>query len=68
VPFDTLKFTITEVESALFDLDDGKGPRDDGVPPFVLKNYACAYAVPLLMIFNRSLATSLFLIRGNFHL
>jgi hypothetical protein len=60
VRFGFLQFTITEVKIALFDLNDGKSLGLDGVPPLVLKSYACAFAVPLSMIFNRSLATSVF--------
>jgi hypothetical protein len=49
VPFGSFQFTITEVESALLDLDD-----PNSVPPFVLKSCACAFDVPFSRIFNRS--------------
>jgi hypothetical protein len=53
VPFGSFQFTITEVESALLDLDD-----PNSVPPFVLNSCACAFDVPFSRIFNRSLTTS----------
>jgi hypothetical protein len=52
VPFGSLQFTITEVESVLLDLDDAKGPGPDGVPSLVvLKSFVCAFAVPSYLLF-----------------
>jgi hypothetical protein len=42
------------------DLDSNKGPGPDGVPPLILKNCASAFALPLCLLFNRSLASCVF--------
>jgi hypothetical protein len=59
-PFGSLQFTVLEVENTLLELDDTKGPGPDGVPPLILKNFASGFALPLCMLFNRSLATCIF--------
>jgi hypothetical protein len=57
--FGLLQFTVLEVLNALLDLDSNKGPGLDGVgvPPLILKNCASAFALPLCLLFNRSLAS-----------
>jgi hypothetical protein len=57
-PFGALQFTPDEVESVLQDLDVNKGSGPDGIPPIILKNCASAFAKPLSLLFNRSMATS----------
>jgi hypothetical protein len=59
-PFGSLQFTVLEVLNALLDLDTNKGPGPDGVPPFILKSCASAFALPLCRLFNRSLASCIF--------
>jgi hypothetical protein len=59
-PFDALQFTSAEVESVLQDLDVNKGSGPDGIPPIILKNCASAFGRPLSLLFNRSLAMSVF--------
>jgi hypothetical protein len=59
-PFDVLQFTADEVESVLQDLDVNKGSSPDGIQPIILKNCASAIAKPLSLLFNRSMATSVF--------
>jgi hypothetical protein len=59
-PFGALQFTSDEVESILQDLDVNKGSGLDGIPPFILKNCAPAFAKPLSLLFNSSIATSVF--------
>jgi hypothetical protein len=44
----------------LQDLDVNKGSGSDGIPPIILKNCASAFAKPLSLLFNRSMATSVF--------
>jgi hypothetical protein len=58
--FGSLKFNSVEVESVLYHLDVKKGSGSDGIPPIILKNCASAFAKPLSLLFNRSLATSVF--------
>jgi hypothetical protein len=64
-PFDALQFTSDEVESVLQDMDVNKGSGPDGIPPIILKN--SAFAKPLSLLFNRSMATSVFSTGGRFH-
>jgi hypothetical protein len=60
-PFGALQFTSDEVEySVLQDLDVNKDSGPDGIPPIILKNCASAFAKPLSLLFNRSMATSVF--------
>jgi Reverse transcriptase (RNA-dependent DNA polymerase)/Endonuclease-reverse transcriptase len=59
-PFGALQFTVDEVLSVLQDLDVNKGAGPDGIPPLILKNCASAFAVPLSLLFNRSLSTCVF--------
>jgi hypothetical protein len=59
-PFGSLQFTVLEVLNALLDLDTNKGPDPDGVPPLILKSCASAFALPLCLLFNRSLASCVF--------
>ncbi|KAJ0180561.1 hypothetical protein K1T71_003965 [Dendrolimus kikuchii] len=47
----TKKQIVTELKA----LDITKGPGPDGLPPFFLKNTAETVAVPLLILYNRSL-------------
>jgi hypothetical protein len=61
--FGTLQFTSDEVESVLQDLNVNKGSGPDGKPPIILKNCASAFAKPLSLLFNRSMATSVFLVK-----
>jgi hypothetical protein len=56
-PFGSLQFTVLEVLNALLNLDSNKGPGPDGVPPLILKSCASAFALPLCLFFNRSLAS-----------
>jgi hypothetical protein len=59
-PFRSLQFTVLEVLNALLDLASNKGPGPDGVSPLILKNCASAFALPLCLLFNRSLASCVF--------
>jgi hypothetical protein len=59
-PFGSLRFTVLEVLNVLLDLDSNKGPDPDGVPPLILKNCASAFALPLCLLFNRSLTSCVF--------
>jgi hypothetical protein len=59
-PFGLLQFTVLEVLNALLDLDTIKGPGPDGVPPLILKSCVSAFALPLCLLFNRSLASCVF--------
>jgi hypothetical protein len=43
-PFGSIQFTVLEVENALLELDNSKGPGPDGVPPLILKNCASGFA------------------------
>jgi hypothetical protein len=61
-PFGALQFTTDRVKSILQDLDVNMGP---GIPPIILKNCASAFAKPLSLLFNRSMATSIFPDRWN---
>jgi Reverse transcriptase (RNA-dependent DNA polymerase) len=51
---------VGEVEQALLDLDVNKGPGPDKIPSSILKYCAASFSLPLCLIFNRSLATSVF--------
>jgi hypothetical protein len=51
---------VDEVESILQDLDANRSSGSDGIPPILLKNCASAFAKPLSLLFNRSMATSVF--------
>jgi hypothetical protein len=53
---ESLQFTVLEVLNALLNLDSNKGSGPGGVPPLILKNCASAFALPLCLLFNRSLA------------
>jgi hypothetical protein len=44
----------------LQDLDVNKGSSSNGILPIILKNGASAFAKPLSLLFNRSIATSVF--------
>jgi hypothetical protein len=46
-PFGSLQFTVFKVLNELLDLDSNKGPGPDG-------------ALPLCLLFNRSVASSVF--------
>jgi hypothetical protein len=59
-PFCALQFTSDENESVLLDLDVNKVSGPDGIPPIILKNCASAFAKPQSLLFNRSIATSVF--------
>jgi hypothetical protein len=59
-PFNALQFISDEIESVLQDFDVNKGSGPDGIPPIILKNCASAFARPLSLILNRSMATSVF--------
>jgi hypothetical protein len=59
-PFGSLQFSLLEVLNALLDLDTNKGPGPDNVPPLILKSCASAFALPLCLLFNRSLASCVF--------
>jgi hypothetical protein len=43
--------------NALLNLDTNKGPGSDNIPPLILKSCASAFALPLCVLFNRSLAS-----------
>jgi hypothetical protein len=58
--FGTLQFTSDEVESVLQDLDVKKGSGPDDIALIILKNCASAFARLLSLLFNRSMATSVF--------
>jgi hypothetical protein len=49
----------------LQDLNVNKGSGSDGIPPIILKNCASAFAKPKSLLFNRSMATSVFPDRWN---
>jgi hypothetical protein len=53
-------FTVSEVWNALLDLESNKGPSPNGVPPLILKSCASSFALPLCLLFNRSLASCIF--------
>jgi hypothetical protein len=59
-PFGSIQFSLLEVLNALLDLDTNKGPGPDNVPPLILKSCASAFALPLCLLFNRSLASCVF--------
>jgi hypothetical protein len=58
--FGSLQFTVLKVLNALLDLDSNKGPGPDGVPPLILKYCASAFALPLCLLCNSSLAFCVF--------
>jgi hypothetical protein len=62
-PFSALQFTSNEIESFLQDLDVNKGSGPDGIPPIILRNCASAFAKPLSLLLDKSMATSVFLDR-----
>ena len=55
-----IQFTPDEVQKALEDLDPGKGPGTDNLPPVFLKNCARSLASPIANIFNHSLQVRVF--------
>jgi hypothetical protein len=57
-PFGSLQFTVLEAFNALLDLDSN--PGQEGVPPLILKNCVSAFALPLCLLINRSLASCVF--------
>jgi hypothetical protein len=59
-PFGLLQFIVSEVENALLELNSSNGLGSNGALPLILKNCASAFALPLCMLFNRSLATCIF--------
>jgi hypothetical protein len=62
-PFGDLQFTLNgyfEYFADLLELDVSKGAGPDGIPPFIMKNCAFAFARPLSLLFNRSLSTCVF--------
>ena len=50
-------FSVADVLRALHNLDAGKGPGPDDIPPSFYKLTATAIAEPLTTIFNKSLST-----------
>jgi hypothetical protein len=56
-----VQFTVDEVQSVLLELDVSKGAGPNGIPPFILKNCASAFARLFPPLFNRSLSTCVFL-------
>jgi hypothetical protein len=61
--FGSLWLTVLEVLNSLLDFDSNKGPGLGGFPPLILKNCASTIALPLCLLFNRSLASCVFLDR-----
>jgi hypothetical protein len=59
-PFGSLQFTVLEVLNALLNLYSNKSLGPDGVLPLILKSWASAFALPLCLLFNRSLAFFVF--------
>jgi hypothetical protein len=59
-PFRSLQFTVLEVLNALLDLDSNKRPGPDIVPSLIQKNCAPALALPLCLLFNRSVVSCVF--------
>lgn len=55
-----LNFTFDEVLEALLQIDTKKGTGPDKVHPLILKNCAHSLALPLQLIFNKSLSESVF--------
>jgi hypothetical protein len=53
------QLTVSEVENTLLELDSSNGPGPGvGVPPLILKSCdSSGFALPLCVLFNRSLAT-----------
>jgi hypothetical protein len=54
--------SLLQLRSKAFlqDFDVNKGSRPDCIPPIILKNCASAFAKPLSLLFNRSMAPSVF--------
>jgi hypothetical protein len=48
--FNSLQFTVSEVENALLGLESSKGPSSDGTPLLILKNFASGFALLLCMV------------------
>lgn len=55
-----IKLSENEVVNALKSIDSSKGPGPDNIPPLFLKNCAETICTPLLLLFNKSLANSVF--------
>lgn len=55
-----LHFTTKEVLHQLRKLDSAKGAGPDGIPPVFIKECAKVLALPVTLIFNRSLADGVF--------
>jgi hypothetical protein len=58
-PFGTFQFTVLEVLNALLGLDSNKGPGPN-IPSLILKCCTLAFALPLCMLFNKSLVSCVF--------
>ncbi|XP_017489904.1 PREDICTED: uncharacterized protein LOC108378113 [Rhagoletis zephyria] len=56
-----LQLSAEEVLAGLLDLPNDPNPGEDGFPPTLLKNCASALALPLSIIFNKSLSLGEFL-------
>jgi hypothetical protein len=59
-PFTSFKLSLDEVAEGLDHLDLSKGPGPDGLPTIFLKKCSSSLALPLTMIFNRSLESGVF--------
>lgn len=55
-----IAFTEREVLKAINKIDAAKGAGPDGIPPLFIKKCARHLTLPLTLIFNKSLASSLF--------
>lgn len=58
--FSRLEFSREQVETVLEGLNNGKGPGDDGISNYFFRNTAATIAIPLMIIFNASLAAGVF--------
>lgn len=58
--FDIPNITIDEVANVLNHIDTNTGPGPDGIPPSLLKACSSSFAIPLNIIFNRSLLSAVF--------
>lgn len=55
-----MEVTVDEVYQRLSDLDTTKGPGPDEIPPLFIKQCAESLALPLSILFNRSLTNRVF--------